>query len=116
MTVEQATESLLAFMSELDGETRSMKKREITEVFTLGGFNETRAIGSSEDTPLVYLFNFADDRGYALMSGDTRVGDVLAFVEKGNLDLFVECRYVLSAQNRFTCVRYGWQLDRIDER
>lgn len=86
VTVEQATESLLAFMSELDGETRSMKKREITEVFTLGGFNETRAIGSSEDTPLVYLFNFADDRGYALMSGDTRVGDVLAFVEKGNLD------------------------------
>lgn len=62
------------------------KKREITKVFTLGGFNETRAIGSAEDTPLVYFRNFADDRGYALMSGDTHVGDVLAFVEKGSLD------------------------------
>ena len=86
VSVEQAEENLQAFMSKLDGETRSVKKREITEIFTLGGFNETRSKGSSEDTPLVYLFNFADDRGYALVSGDTRVGDVLAFVEKGNLD------------------------------
>lgn len=32
------------------------------------------------------MFNFTNDEGYALVSGDTRVPDILAFAEKGHLD------------------------------
>lgn len=86
VSVEQATGALCEFMELLGAETRSGRPRRIAEVVTLGGFAETRAAGSTQDEPLVYLFNFADDEGFALVSGDSRVGDVLAFVEEGNLD------------------------------
>lgn len=86
VSVEQATDALCEFMELLGAQTRSGRTRRIAEVVTLGGFAETRAAGSTQDEPLVYLFNFADDEGFALVSGDSRVGDVLAFVEEGNLD------------------------------
>lgn len=86
VSVEQATDNLCKFMEQLGAQTRSGRTRRIAEVVTLGGFAETRAAGSTEDEPLVYLFNFDDDEGFALVSGDSRVGDVLAFVEEGNLD------------------------------
>lgn len=86
VSVEQATDALCEFMELLGAQTRSGRTRRIAEVVTLGGFAETRAAGSTQDEPLVYLFNFAADEGFALVSGDSRVGDVLAFVEEGNLD------------------------------
>ena len=86
VSVEQATDNLYKFMDQLSAQTRSDQNRNIAEVITLGGFAETRAAGATKDEPLVYLFNFADDEGFALVSGDSRVGDVLAFVEAGNLD------------------------------
>ncbi len=86
VSVEQATSNLLKFMDEFDMQTRSGKPREITEIITLGGFSETRSAEFSEGQPLVYLFNFSDNKGYALVSGDTRVHDILAFVESGRLD------------------------------
>lgn len=86
VSVEQATGALSKFMGQLGAQTRSDRTRRIAEVITLGGLAETRSAGSSEEKPLIYLFNFADDEGFALVSGDTRVGDVLAFIERGNLD------------------------------
>ena len=86
VSVQEATENLQNFMNSTSIPTRSGEQRSISEVVTLGGFGESRAAEATEDTPLVYLFNFDNDEGFALVSGDTRVGGILAFVEEGNLD------------------------------
>lgn len=81
---EQAQANLEHFLNEVAPTTRSGKKREIANMYILGGFGNTRT--SDADEPLVYLFNFTDNEGYSLVSGDTRVPEVLAFIEHGNLD------------------------------
>lgn len=80
----QARNNLERFLNEVAPTTRSGKKREIANMHILGGFGSTRT--SDVDEPLIYLFNFSDNAGYSLVSGDTRVPDVLAFIEQGNLD------------------------------
>ena len=86
VSVDEATEGLKEFISSTNIPTRSGKQRSISEVTTLGGFGESRAVDATEDAPLVYLFNFENEEGFALVSGDSRVGGILAFVEEGNLD------------------------------
>lgn len=83
---EAAQAEVERLLSEIDTPTRSGKKREISGMHVLGGFGETRASEGAEEEPLVYLFNFEDEEGFALMSGDTRVSSVLAFAERGNID------------------------------
>lgn len=73
-------------LEELDVPTRTGEKRRIAEMRVLGGFGQTRASEDAEEEPLVYLFNFENDEGYALISGDARVAPVLAFAERGNID------------------------------
>lgn len=86
VSVEDATKNVNRFIESTAIPTRSGKKRDIAEVITLGGFGESRSDNSDVDAPLVYLFNFNNNEGFALVSGDARVGDILAFVEEGNLD------------------------------
>lgn len=86
VTPEMAQAEVERLLSDIDVPTRSGKKREISDLHILGGFGHTRASEDAQEEPLVYLFNFKDDEGYALMSGDTRVSSVLAFAERGNID------------------------------
>lgn len=86
VSIEEATNSVNKFIGATNLPTRSGNKRVISEVITLGGFGESRSANSDEDSPLVYLFNFDNNEGFALVSGDSRVGDIIAFVEDGNLD------------------------------
>ena len=86
VSLEEATNSVNTFIAGVDLPTRSGGKRQIAEVITLGGFGESRANECEKDAPLVYLFNFDKKEGFALVAGDSRVGDIIAFVEEGNLD------------------------------
>lgn len=85
VTPEMARANLESFLGEFEPATRGGVRRTIADMHVLGGFGATRADGA-EDEPLVYLFNFADNQGFSLVSGDTRVEDILAFVPEGNLD------------------------------
>lgn len=55
-------------------------------VITSSGAVTTRSSTSSEDT-LLYLINYKDDMGYALLSADKRIPEkILIFAEEGNLN------------------------------
>ncbi|MDE6717894.1 MAG: C10 family peptidase [Muribaculaceae bacterium] len=51
--------------------------------------NKTRADKNGNDLPdsLYYLINYDDDRGFALMSADKRLPEMMAISDEGNLDL-----------------------------
>ena len=86
VSIEEAKAKLLIFMDELSDQTRSNERRKIANITTLEGNLDSRSSDISITEPLIYLFNFEDNEGYALVSGDRRVHDILAFVEKGHLD------------------------------
>ena len=86
VTPEMARAEVEKILEELDVPTRTGQKRTIGEMHILGGFGETRANDNQPEEPLVYLFNFDNEEGYALIAGDKRVVPVLAFAEKGNID------------------------------
>ena len=48
--------------------------------------NVTRADGSVSNDPLLYVFNFNDNKGFAVVSAKRSTGGLLALVEKGSYD------------------------------
>lgn len=84
VSIDAAKNELTHLITEIEGGTRSEEKRQISEVFSLSECNgNTRSVIG--DSLLVYVFNFADNQGFAIMSGDDRLPSVLAFAESGNL-------------------------------
>ena len=88
---EQALASLQAFLASFDDETtRSvMTRRKIKDVFSVE-FHKDVTRGDQSDTVdcdnLLYVANFEDGQGYAILAADDRVQDeVLAVVEKGSM-------------------------------
>lgn len=67
--------------------TRGGKKKDlppITSVYTMGHAAETTRSGETVE-PYFHIFNFGDNEGFAIMSGDNRVEPLLAFTFKGEL-------------------------------
>ena len=86
ISIEQARQDLLGLLSDLDSErSRSYGKlpRTIKEAhsFKLGG-NESR----SEESPNYYVFNFDNNQGYAIMSGDERMPSLIALTDSGSFN------------------------------
>ncbi len=48
--------------------------------------NSTRSIDTTSND-IVHIFNFEDNNGYAIMSGDRRIPSLIAITEKGNLNI-----------------------------
>ncbi|MBO5562329.1 MAG: C10 family peptidase [Bacteroidales bacterium] len=84
VSLEEARIELLDFLSHCYGETRSAE-RQIAECFTISGV-ETRS-DANLGAPPIHVFNFVDENGYALVSGDDRTPDVLALIESGTFSL-----------------------------
>ncbi len=72
-----------------NSETRTPAKiRKIENHYTIGqpiGTSLTRSIDGELPDPYVHIFNFEDEEGFAIVSGDKRTPSVLAITEKGNL-------------------------------
>lgn len=55
----------------------------ITSAYSIGSHSSTRSDGEVE--PYFHIFNFGDNEGFAIMSGDDRVTPLLALTFKGKL-------------------------------
>lgn len=103
--VDSALAYLDAFMDELDTDgTRGMDKRIVRDItpikFTA---TLTRAAGTSAGCDnLLYIANFENEQGYALLAADTRIGSpVLAITDQGSLsDATVYAAMELANGNR----------------
>ena len=56
---------------------------QITSSYSIGSHSSTRSDGEVE--PYFHIFNFGDNEGFAIMSGDDRVIPLLAITFKGEL-------------------------------
>lgn len=81
---EDAIVALQSFLSGFEPESKSGKHRVIKNVYSIGGPSATKSIDAVEE-PLVYVVNFEDNEGYAVLSGDTRMQPVLVLTDSGNI-------------------------------
>jgi len=82
--IDKARANLLKLLADLNsGETRSGKtfNKIIESEFSLPvGASSTR---SGDEESEVHVFNFADNQGFAIMSGDERVPELIALADSG---------------------------------
>lgn len=83
VSIDEAEQVLLASLDVLFPSSRSGVQRTIESRYSSGGF-ATRSGGT--DSPLVHIFNFNDNLGFAIMSGDRRVEPIICITEKGHLE------------------------------
>lgn len=86
---QDAIGQVLAFVNQVYGTTRSNENLKVASVKpwlskTLWKTTSTRGGLLLPDTAL-YIVNMSNDDGFALVSADSRVSGVMAFVEKGSL-------------------------------
>ncbi|MBR6104504.1 MAG: C10 family peptidase [Paludibacteraceae bacterium] len=65
---------------------KSCKQKSIANVsvLTIGNANGLKSSSAKKDTT-AYVFNFANDEGFAIVSADDRIGEpVIAYIEKGS--------------------------------
>ena len=81
--LEEALVNLAVFNK--DDATKSEEKT-IENIITVTMDGIGAVTKSSEETPLMYVINYADNAGYAILSADRRIDvNVLAFTEQGNI-------------------------------
>ncbi len=106
VTIEEAMRSLDVFLShqsQFSNETRAAAKKphKILTVTSSDINSVTRSSSGEASEPLVYVVNYENDGGYAILAADKALPDpVIAVTEKGNLnsDLSLS-RNSLSMQN-----------------
>lgn len=82
VSIEEAKSSVLTLMSKIDLQTKGVSSgRYIVDSFSYPSENTTKLFG--EDLP-IYIFNFNDNQGYAIASGDNRMPEVFCITEKGS--------------------------------
>lgn len=77
----------LSLMEVLDLSSLRGVERRVAEVVPLRDETSLRATDSANITPLVYVVNFADNKGYAVLSADARLNSVWAISPIGNLQV-----------------------------
>lgn len=86
VTEEMAIVEVEEFLKHFEAQTKS-GKRTISNIYSSGGTSMTRSDSvSSNEEPFVYIVNFANNEGFAIVSGDNRMSPILAIVDKGNLE------------------------------
>lgn len=95
ISVDSALANLAAFMADEEtSATRSASARVVSSVTPIKYRSKvTRSSGNNVDCEnLLYVANFENEQGYAILAGDTRIGeDVLAVVDEGSLSEAVVC-------------------------
>lgn len=85
ISLEDAKKELQDLLRDVDsGHTRSLEagSRRIGTSYVISSKRATR---SDSITPLIYIINFENNQGYAMMSADDRVPSLLCLVETGNI-------------------------------
>ena len=89
VTKEMAISEVENFLKNLDVKTKG-GNRTIAEIYPSGDIPTTRSESDSSSTemtePFVYIVNFSNDEGFAIVSGDTRTSPILAVTDFGNLE------------------------------
>lgn len=73
-----------------DDKTRAIERGDWSvQTFTISDFiPQTRTNGTTEDGDAIYVVNFDNDEGFAILSADSRLPDnVIAYGSKGNINL-----------------------------
>lgn len=81
---EDAVAALQQFLNEFEPVTKNGKTRTIKNVYSSLDCVKTKSSEESEE-PLVYIMNFENDEGFAVVSGDTRVQPILVLTDEGNI-------------------------------
>lgn len=90
--IDEAVSELERFLVEIERETKSVSLFDSREITAFGAvsFARTKSETFTIDLPdsLLYLVNFSDSAGFAILSANRLVGNkVLAYVESGNIDI-----------------------------
>lgn len=80
--VSEALNIADAFMSNIEGETRAIRMVSKIEVKTS---SKTRSLSNGADT-LLYLINYSDNAGFALVSADRRLPAIYAISDEGHFE------------------------------
>lgn len=76
-----------ALFDENSARARSIPKQTANVVPLGSNVSSKGRSATNEDDILVYIVNYANEQGYAVISFDDRDGDVLAYFEEGNFNL-----------------------------
>lgn len=84
VSLEEATNDLLGLVKDLeDNRTRATSgPRRIGDSYVMTSGRSTR---SDSVQPRIYIINFENNQGYAIMAADNRMPSLLAFVESGHI-------------------------------
>lgn len=85
VTPEMALEEVENFLREVSVDSRSYTTKKISSIYATGDISKTRSGDEQEIEPFVYVVNFEDNQGFALVSGDTRMQPILAVTDSGSL-------------------------------
>lgn len=81
---EMAIAEVEKFLEEASVESRAYSGKKIAGVYSTRT-EETRAGDEEGEDPFVYVVNFEDNQGYALVAGDTRMQPIIAVTDSGAL-------------------------------
>lgn len=87
ISLEAALSELNAVLTDIDATTRAEGIRSIRSVSTIRNTDlspETRA-HSEQEEDIIYIINFDDEQGFALLAANDRLAPVIAITECGNL-------------------------------
>ena len=86
ISLEDAQTDLESILNDVyPADSRTGSSRKIKNAFSLP-VREVISRSGEQDTSFVHIFNFDDNQGYAIMSGDTRVPSLLALAESGSIN------------------------------
>lgn len=88
ITISEAQSDLESILMDIDGlnsRYQSSTRRIIKSSYSLP-IKTNKSRSGESDTTLVHIFNFENNDGYAIMSGDTRIPSLIALTEKGSLE------------------------------
>ena len=84
ISVDEALASLNNVLVSIQQQTKSEELRNISEVITI---KRNDIFSDSSNEKILYVVNYSDDNGFALLAADRRMPDpIIAIVEKGSLD------------------------------
>ena len=89
ISLETALESLDGFFDAMDGTKSTSDRIRIADTIRLGRQPGTtvKSIESTDTSTILYVVNFEDDAGYAVLAADSRLPvDIYAVTEKGRAD------------------------------
>lgn len=88
VTIEEARAKLLSLLTDLDGFGSRSGGRHLRNIESSFTASLSRQMSRSDDTLSIdiHIFNFANDEGYAMMSGDDRLPSLLAITDRGSIN------------------------------